>query len=146
MKQYCPNCGEWYDVYVNVCPECDVLMYDEDDYYDCNENENELKIISLHLVNGLKNWGWLMPIVGIIGTFLSLVFSTDADTIWGTWIIPIVWFIILVTGIVFVLKSKKLCKGKKLTTLDRTSLVIVSELASGKIGKQWHNHNCDSDF
>lgn len=168
MKQFCPKCGEWYDEYTSICPECDVLMYDEDDYNDCIEYEKNFKIISLNLVNGLNNWGWLMLISGIIGTFLSSVFSVYADTIWGTWIIPVVWFIILIVGIVFIRKSSKFRKGKKLmephdnkyvqcpycnskkviklTTLDRTSSVVVSGLASGKIGKQWHCHNCDSDF
>ncbi len=168
MKQFCPKCGEWYDVYSNVCPKCDVLMYDEDDYCDCIEYGKKLKKVSLNLVNGLNNWGWLMLIAGIIGTFLSAIFSAKANTIWGAWIIPIVWFIILVIGIVFIRKSSKFCRGKKLTeppenkyvkcpycnskkvikltTLDRTSSVIVGGLGSGKIGKQWHCHNCDSDF
>lgn len=168
MKQFCPKYGEWYDVYSNVCPKCDVFTYDEDEYYDSIENNEALKIISVGFVNGLNNWGWLILVGGIIGTVVSTIFSSSAKTILGTWIIPIVCAVILIAGIILIRTSSKLCKGKKLselpdnqyvqcpychsrkvsklTTLDRAGSIIIAGAASGKIGKQWHCNNCGSNF
>lgn len=168
MKQVCPKCCKWYDIYANVCPKCNVLMYPEKKAIKSVESGHDLKIISVDFINALNNWGWILLVVGTVGTISSIGFASFAKTIFGTFIALSFWILTTIVGVTLLLKSCHLRKGKKLreprnhsyikcpycnsrkvvklTTFDRASSIILVGAASGKLGKQWHCHNCDSNF
>lgn len=167
MKQFCPKCCKWYDEFKNICPECNVLMYSENECRITLNQDKALKIISLDLISGLNNWGWLVLLLGVAIGFASLFFGLLQEKTFGI-ILFFIGIATFITGIILIRKSRKLCKGKKLseppdneyvkcpycqspkvtklTSLDRASSFVVTGIASDNLGKQWHCNNCDSNF
>lgn len=156
MKQFCPKCCKWYEMEDHKCPICGERIFPE-------------KVISNMHSNGTTKllFGFILFIVGILFLIFQYDFDTDIGIILG--IIGLLFgFILIYLGAIDLINynniNKKLLKmempdnefvkcpycgsGKvtKLTVLDRTASVVVTGIASGKIGKQWHCNNCDSNF
>lgn len=164
MVQFCPKCQQWYDIYISVCPKCDIIMYNEEECNDSTESNKPLKIRSFSSIKLKKRLGWIFLIVGLICTPISgALFSGDNSAL-----VPLLFYALHLTGFVLLIITRELCRDKKfteppnnpytqcpyckskkvekLTTIDRASSIIVVGAASGKIGKQWHCNNCKSDF
>lgn len=174
MKQYCPQCQQWYKSTSRYCPDCDIIMYTKDSYADRIHRNKKLKIRTRKKIKITLFIGIIFIAASIILTAVSLYIVFIADTIEANKIIIeticiigiLLSTVLFITGVCFGLKyiyyNKRIqlspkapniqcpyCRSKlvsRITTFDRTISIITFGLVSNKFGKQWHCDDCDSNF